>query len=81
MNEQENYPNEKIDTHVINVQVKKGLKKKDFFFDKVQKVNSKLLEVDIKKIEERVAGIKPFSEIYERLDKMYARQQLEAMSE
>jgi len=31
------YPNNKITEYVLDIQVKKGLKKKDFFFDKIRR--------------------------------------------
>jgi hypothetical protein len=60
----DHYPDEKITDQVIDIQVKKGLKKKDFFFDKVHKLNKELLETDNQKINDRVGAIKPFEGIY-----------------
>ena len=35
------YPNEKINEHVYQIQIRKGLKKKDPFFDKLMKDQGK----------------------------------------
>ena len=40
------YPTEKIDSHVTNIQVKIGLKKKDLFYDRINKKNANLLTFD-----------------------------------
>ena len=66
------YPNNKITEYVLDIQVKKGLKKKDFFFDKIRSKNIELLEIDEKKIEERMNAVKPFEEVYKKIEQQQA---------
>lgn len=52
------YPRTKIDEHVFNIQVQKGLKRKDLFFEKVVKNNMNLLDLNSAK-----PKAKPFEQL------------------
>mmetsp|Transcript_34144 Transcript_34144/g.52423 ORF Transcript_34144/g.52423 Transcript_34144/m.52423 type:complete len:162 (-) Transcript_34144:364-849(-) len=64
------YPSEKLNQHVFNIQLKMGLKKKDFFFDKLLRKNQHLLEMDPDKIDERMRECKPFESIIKKFNEL-----------
>lgn len=43
------YPKEKIERHVFDIQIRKGLKKKDLFFEKIGAKNADWLELNNEK--------------------------------
>ena len=71
LQEQEYFPDQKITDYVVDIQVKTGLKKKNFFFERVMTYNKDLLELDLQKIEKRVSKIKPFEDLYKKIEADY----------
>jgi hypothetical protein len=57
------YPKEKIEKHVFDIQIKKGLKKKDLFFEKVGAKNSSLLDID-----SQMEAPRKLKEIFKKMD-------------
>ena len=52
-----NYPAEKLSDHMINVQLSKGLKKKDLFFERMMTRNQSLLSLNKEKSNEKTITI------------------------
>lgn len=57
------YPSEKLNEHVYAIQVRKGLKKKDPFFDKLMKNNKNLLNLGQTEIRK-----KPFEDLFKKYE-------------